>query len=86
MATNPFTRGINVATDLIPVTPDDDAPLTEAGRAFRCRPDGFAGEVHFLTNTGAERTTAIAAGETILVAVTKVFQTGTTATGLEIYV
>lgn len=86
MATNPFTRGINVATDLVPVTPNDNADLAESGRAIRCRPDGAAGTVRFNNNAGVTRNTAIAAGETILVGVTRIHATGTTATNLEVLI
>lgn len=86
MATNPFNRGLNVASDLVPVTPNDTTDLTEPGRAIRCRPDGAAGTLRFSTNTNVVRNTYIDAGETILVAVTRVHATGTTATNLEILV
>lgn len=86
MATNPFNRGVNVASDLVPVTPNDTTDLAEPGRAIRCRPDGAAGTLRFSTNTNVVRNTYIDAGETILVAVTRVHATGTTATNLEILV
>ncbi len=86
MATNPFNRGVNVASDLVPVTPNDTTDLVEPGRAIRCRPDGAAGTLRFSTNTNVVRNTYIDAGETILVAVTRVHATGTTATNLEILV
>jgi len=86
MATNPFNRGVNVASDLVPVTPNDSTDLAEPGRAIRCRPDGAAGTLRFSTNTNVVRNTYIDAGETILVAVTRVHATGTTATNLEILV
>ncbi|MQB37602.1 hypothetical protein DXT97_12450 [Agrobacterium tumefaciens] len=86
MATNPFNRGLNVASDLVPVIPNDTTELAEPGRAIRCRPDGAAGTLRFSTNTNVVRNTYIDAGETILVAVTRVHATGTTATNLEILV
>lgn len=86
MATNPFNRGMNVASDLVPVTPNDSTDLSEPGRAIRCRPDGAAGTLRFSTNEGTVRNTYIDAGETILVAVTRVHATGTTATNLEVLV
>ncbi|UXT40934.1 hypothetical protein FY137_06890 [Agrobacterium tumefaciens] len=86
MATNPFNRGLNVASDLVPVTPNDSTDLTEPGRAIRCRPDGAAGTLRFSNNAGVVRNTYIDAGETILVAVTSVHSTGTTATNLEVLV
>lgn len=86
MATNPFTRGLNVASDLVPVTPNDSTDLAEPGRAIRCRPDGAAGTLRFSTNTNVVRNTYIDAGEIILVAVNRVHATGTTATNLEVLV
>jgi len=86
MATNPFNRGMNVAADLAPVTPNDSTDLPEYGRGIRVRPDGAAGTVHFRNNAGVERTTAMAAGETILVGVTRIYATGTTATGIEVLI
>lgn len=86
MATNPFNRGLNVASDLVPVTPNDNTDLAEPGRAIRCRPDGAAGTLRFSNNAGVVRNTYIDAGETILVAVTRVHATGTTATNLEVLV
>lgn len=86
MATNPFNRGLNVASDLVPVIPNDNTDLTEPGRAIRCRPDGAAGTLRFSNNAGVVRNTYIDAGETILVAVTRVHATGTTATNLEVLV
>ncbi|MGQ3080691.1 MULTISPECIES: spike base protein, RCAP_Rcc01079 family [Rhizobium/Agrobacterium group] len=86
MATNPFNRGLNVASDLVPVTPNDNTDLAEYGRGIRCRPDGAAGTLRFRANDGTVRNTYIDAGETILVAVTRVHATGTTATNLEVLV
>jgi len=86
MATNPFNRGVNVASDLVPVTPNDTTDLAEPGRAIRCRPDGAAGTLRFRNNEGVLRNTYIDAGETILVAVTRIHSAGTTATNLEVLV
>ena len=86
MATNPFTRGMNVATDLVPVTPNDTTDLPENGRAIRCRSDGVSGTIRFVTNAGTLRNSYIAAGEMILVGVTRIHQTGTTATNLEVLI
>lgn len=85
-AINPFTRGLGAGSDLIPVTPSDTVDLPAAGRAIRCRPDGVGGTLRINVNDGPTRNTYIAAGETLLVAVSRVFATGTTATGLEVYV
>lgn len=86
MPTNPFNRGMNVGTDLVPVTPNDSTDLAEYGRAIRCRPDGAAGTVRFVNSAGTLRNTAIAAGETLLVGVTRIHATGTTATLLEVLI
>lgn len=83
---NPFTRGIGSGTDLVPVTPNDSADLSIAGRAIRCRPDGVAGTLRFRVNDGTVRDTYIGAGDTIIVGVIRVHASGTTATKLEIYV
>lgn len=83
---NPFSRGTMVAPDLVPVTPSDTVDLTLPGRAIRCRPDGVGGILRFHTNAGTVRNTYIAAGETILVACTRILDTGTDATNLEVYI
>lgn len=73
--------------DLVPVTPDDDNDLAVAARAIRCLPDsGTAGTVAFLALNGESRSTEIAVGETLLVGAKRILASGTTATGLEIYI
>ncbi|MEM6496733.1 MAG: hypothetical protein AAF709_08405 [Pseudomonadota bacterium] len=71
------------ATDLVPITPDDNNDLTNPGRAIRCRPDGAAGNLRITTADGSQRDTFINAGEQIDVQFTRVHATGTTATNLE---
>lgn len=72
------------ALDLIPVVPSDTVNLPQTGRAIRCRPDGTAGTVRFISEAGNLRNTAIAVGETLPVGAVRIHATGTTATGLEI--
>lgn len=86
MPDNPLNRGMNVGSDLIPAAKSDTVDLATPGRAIRCRPDGAAGTVKFNTNGGTPRTTYIAAGETLLVAVTRIWDTGTSATNLEVLI
>lgn len=83
---NPFSRGIGVGEDLVPVTPNDGTDLPVAGRAIRCRGDGTSGTLRITVVGGATRNTHIAAGETLTVGVQRVHATGTTATGLEVYI
>lgn len=85
MARNPL-RGLNylaVGIDLVPITPDDDENLATTARAVRCRPDGNAGALRITTTAGNVRNTYIAAGEMLIVSVTRVHDTGTDATNLE---
>lgn len=86
MVDYPLNRGTNVGSDLVPVAPSNSENLPTAGRAIRCRPDGTGGALKIVTNAGVERTTYIAPGETLWVAVIKVFLTGTAATNLEVYI
>ena len=83
---NPLSRGDGTGGDLIPVTPNDSTDLATAGRAIRCRPDGTAGTLRFRNAAGTQRDTAIAVGELLLVGVSRIHATGTTAAGLEILV
>ena len=83
---NPLSRGDGTGGDLIPVTPNDSTDLATAGRAIRCRPDGTAGTLRFRNAAGTQRDTAIAVGELLLVGVSRIHATGTTATGLEFLV
>lgn len=86
MVDYPLNRGTNVASDLVPVTKSNTVDLDTPGRAIRCRSDGTGGALKIKTNSGAERTTYIAPGETLWVAVFRVFDTGTAATNLEVYI
>lgn len=89
MVANPFLLDklnagpLQTAIDLAPVTPNDASFLPVEGRAMRI---GTAGTLHFISGAGQERTTNVLAGETLLVQVKKVFATGTTATGIEVYI
>lgn len=70
-------------TDLVPIVPDDDADLAVTARHIRCRPDGQAGTLRFVTLDGNLRNTFIAVGEVIPCGAVRVHETGTTADGLE---
>lgn len=71
------------ATDLVPITPDDNTDLPSPSRAIRCRPDGTAGNLRITTADGFQRDTYINAGERLDVQCKRVHSTGTTATLLE---
>lgn len=90
MAQNPALGGNlgaeSAATDLMPITPNDDTDLAVAARAIRCKPNGGAGTLRFTSHTGTVRNTYIDVGETLMVIATRVHASGTTATGLEAYV
>lgn len=91
MAKNPAPRDdisyIAPGIDLIPVTPSDDTDLATEGRGIRCKPvTGTAGDLAFITIAGQTRTTEIDVGETLVVGVRRILDTGTTATGLEVYI
>ena len=68
------------ASDVFPITPDDDTDLATATRAIRA--DG-AGDVVLVTVAGNERTCRFSAGETRAIRATRVKATGTTASALE---
>lgn len=68
------------------ITPSDTAPLPKLIRELRCKPNsGVAGTVHVITLDGDDFTTEIEVGGRLDLIITKVFATGTTATGLEGY-
>lgn len=71
---------IYVPQDAYPITPNDDAPLPKRIRGIRAT---GAGDVVCMTASGAQRTLVFLAGETRYIAVSRVYATGTTATGLE---
>lgn len=86
MARNPLSglRSLSVAVDLIPITPNDDENLPTTARAIRCKPEsGTGGTIRVTTRAGEVRNTDISPGEVLLLYVTRVHETGTTATGLE---
>ncbi len=72
--------------DLVPVAGDDNTDLTVPARSIRCSPGGAAGTLRFTAHTGEVRNTSIALGETLPVVALRIHATGTTATGLEIYI
>lgn len=90
MAANPANRGSLEGSapglDLVPATLSDTVDEPVAGRAIRCSPGGTAGTLRFTTINGNVRNTSIALGETLVVNVKRIHQTGTTATGIEVYI
>lgn len=78
--TNPDVYSTIVATDLIPITTSDTVDLERAARAIRV---GTGGTLRITTLRGEVRNTNVIDGEVLLVGVTRVHATGTTATGLE---
>jgi mannose-6-phosphate isomerase class I len=72
-----------VATDLVPIEPSDSVDLPFLARSIRCRSDGAAGTIRFVSFGGVLRNSHIGAGEVLLVAASRVHATGTTATLLE---
>lgn len=86
MDISPLSRGEGIGSDLIPVTPSDSVDLAVAGRAIRCKPNGAAGTLRFNNDAGVQRNTYIAVGEVLLVGVSRIHATGTTATGLEVFI
>lgn len=78
-ATAGRTRGdYGSAQDMFNITPNDGADLPNVISALSVQ---VPGNVHFLTESGADRTVALPAGF-FPVRISKVFATGTTATGL----
>jgi len=68
------------ASDVFPITPDDDTDLAVATRAIRA---DTGGDVVLVAMAGPERTCRFADGETRAIRATRIKATGTTATGLE---
>jgi hypothetical protein len=68
------------ASDVFPITPDDDADLAVATRAIRADTGGV---VVLVAMAGPERTCRFTDGETRAIRATRIKATGTTATGLE---
>jgi hypothetical protein len=72
------------ATDILPVTPDDDTDLASLARALRIKPvSGAAGTIRITTAAGEVRDTEIDVGEILPVETIRVHDMGTTATGIE---
>lgn len=84
MAANPDQFSTFTAIDLVPVVPSNVTDLPRNGRAIRC--SGAGGTLRFVSYDGNLRDTSISAGEVLLVAVRRIHATGTTATGLEVYI
>lgn len=80
-----FSAG-DPGADLVPIVANDATTFATPYRALRCKPDGTAGTLKVDTTAGTTRTTSIALGETLLLGVTRVYLTGTSAAGLEGYV
>lgn len=70
------------ADDALPITPSDSTDLAEAIRAIRLATTGTAGIVRVTTRAGAVRDLPLGAGEQWNVRISRVWATGTTATGL----
>lgn len=70
------------AGDFIPVTPSDTVNTEQPFRAIRVSADG---NVQITTTRGIVRIGAFLAGETRPLAGTRVWNTNTTATGIEVY-
>lgn len=68
------------AIDIFPITPSDAIPLAEVITRIVCT--GDAGNICVQTAAGNQQTVPIGAGAAYDVAITQVFATGTTATGL----
>ena len=77
---NPDAFNDFCARDLVPVTPSDDDDLEVSARALRI---GTGGTLRITTAKGNVRNTNVDDGEVLLVQVTRVHATGTTATGIE---
>jgi hypothetical protein len=77
------------AVRFFPITPNDNLPLMDDGRivtgAVKCIQGGSAGNVALLDGLGFPRVYPIQPGETIQGVASKVFLTGTTATGLWLF-
>jgi hypothetical protein len=69
-----------VATDIVPITPNDSTDLAIGVRAIRAT---VAGTLRITTYAGNVRNTRIAADEVLQVYAVRVHAAGTTATGLE---
>lgn len=72
-----------IASDIVPVTPDNNADLVDAAFALRISPTGSAGNVRVVTSRGQTRNIEMRVGEVLPVQVTRILLTGTTANGIE---
>ena len=68
------------ASDVFPITPDDNTDLAVATRAIRA---DTGGDVVLVAMAGPERTCRFADGETRAIRATRIKATGTTAADLE---
>lgn len=71
------------ASDCIPVTPSDTVDTEQPFRAIRVSADG---NVQITNARGKVRINAFLAGETRPLAGTRVWNTNTTSTGIEVYI
>ena len=71
---------IFVAIDIEPVTPNDTVDLPNHARAIRA---ASGGTLRIKTYRGAVRNTRIGSGEILMVYASRIYATGTSATGLE---
>ncbi len=85
-AADPFSThapaATNPADDAFPITPSDTTDLSVMVRALRIASTGTGGIVRVTTRSGTVRDLPIAAGEQWEVRVSRVWTTGTTATGI----
>jgi len=81
----PVISDSNPAKDIIPAVPSDTTTIV--ARGVRCKSlTGVAGTLRITTSAGNVRNTEIDVGEILLINITRIHATGTTATGLEILV
>lgn len=71
------------ADDVYMITPHDTNLLPQTVRAIRI---AVAGDIRIMTAAGNDRTLTVLAEEVLLCGATRVYSTGTTATGLLGYV
>ena len=71
---------IFVAIDIEPVTPSDTVDLPSHARAIRAT---NGGTLRIKTYRGSVRDTRISSGEVLMVYASRIYATGTSATGLE---
>lgn len=75
---------IAASPNMLAITPSDTVDLPKTVRFIRCLPvSGAAGTLRLRPLDGDIVNTEIAKGERLQIVVTKVFATGTSATGLE---